>query len=242
MSPKKPSKKGKKTKETAEEEKAGPSQMQVVASCDSTGVTVINEADGMHLEEGTVEVAYINISEGMMLDEIEAIEPSIIDDDGTRQSWEFEALEIEDETSLESEVYELHQMQPAPVDEPVDEEQAATANDFLAGKITFQDFITRVEGEDEAKEGDSSDDEDPIDSSKPPVKEPEHAPAEEVVTSKKGKSLKTNKPKIVESAIHPNSGEISVPKTSSSPRKGPPKPKKGVRIMKKLPGTLLGNF
>lgn len=214
--------------------------MQVVASCDSTGVTVINE-DAINLDEGLVEVAYINISEDMMLDEIEGIETSTVDDEGTRQSWEFETLEIdEDETSLESEGFDQQQHTA----EPADEEQIAVTSDFLAGKISFQDFITRVEGEGDGqtKTEDFSDDDDDVTDSKQDD-DPDYAP-EPRGTSKKGKSLKA-KPNVVESTIFPTVEGGSTPIRSSvkptSPKKASTKPKKaGPRVLKRLPANLLG--
>lgn len=209
--------------------------VQVVASCDSTGVTVINE-DAAGLEEGLVEVAYINISEAMMLDEIEAIETSAVDDDGTRQSWEFEALEIEDEGGeSDGDVTNVCD----------DEEQMAVTNDYLTGKISFQDFITRVEGADGTqKHGDErSDEDDHEDPGGSQDDDPDYVPEEEELskTSRKGKNLK-HKPHIVESPIAHARGSPSSKgrKPSGSPKKVKKIRKPGSRHPKKLPANLLG--
>lgn len=209
------------------------SHVQVVASCDNEGVTVINEdaSTSMALEEGLVEVAYINISEAMMLDEIEGIETSTMDDDTTRQSWEFGALEIEEDIALSEE-------EAVTVNERDDEEQIAVTNAYLAGKISFQDFITRVEGPKNPEE--TSDIEENDDNNMSTEEDPEYIPPppEPKEKKSKGKSLK-GKPVIVESAIIPSSGEI--PKSSKSPQKKVKKTRKlGPKINKKLPANLLG--
>lgn len=201
---------------------AGP-DVQVVASCSNEGVTVINEdaSTSMGLEEGLVEVAYINISEAMMLDEIEDIEISAMDDDTTRQSWEFGAVEIEDE-AVESDV----------------EEQTAVTNAYLAGEISFQDFITQVEGLKNPKDtcDIEENDEDIISTEE----DPEYVPPPVEPKKSKGKSLK-GKPIIVESTIIPSSGEI--PNSSKpSKRKMNPARKLGPKSSKKLPANLLGMF
>jgi hypothetical protein len=74
--------------------------VQVVASCDSSGVTFINEGTPLHLaENGLYEIAYINNSEEDMVSELELIESVNNDDESSRQSFpdHYEVEEVGDE-------------------------------------------------------------------------------------------------------------------------------------------------
>jgi len=132
------------------------SDVQVVASCDSSGVTFVNEETPLHLaENGLYEIAYINISEEDMVSELELMESVNNDDDSSRQSFpdHFEVEEVDDSDDDEAANADDADLPNA------DEEQIAITNDFLTGKISFQDFITRVENSDDSESGmeDSSD-------------------------------------------------------------------------------------
>ncbi len=207
----------------------GNAHVQVVASCDNEGATVINEeaSNSTALKEGLIEVVYINISESMMLDEIEGIETSTIDDDTTRHSWEYGALEIEEEATLSEEEAVT-----------MNEENITVTNAYLAGQMSFQDFIIQVEGSNYLE--DTSDIEENDENIMSTEEDPEHIPPHIESRKSKGKSLE-GKPVIVESAIIPSSGEI--PKLSEPSKK---KMKKihqlGPKINKKLPANLLGIF
>jgi hypothetical protein len=128
---------------------------QVVASCDSSGVTFINEETPLQLSEnGLYEIAYINISEEDMVSELEQLE-SVNDDDSSMQSF-LEQYGIEEVYDSDAEPANAHD---ADLTNVIDEEQIAITNDFLTGKMSFQDFITRVEDDSESGMEDSDDDE-----------------------------------------------------------------------------------
>ena len=75
--------------------------MQILASCDESGQVVINESVSFVLEEGPVEVAYINIDEDNVLGELEGLEIIQNEDESSRQS--FENGEVEFEFMVQSE-------------------------------------------------------------------------------------------------------------------------------------------
>ncbi len=166
------------------------SDVQVVASCDSSGVTFINEETPLHLaENGLYEIAYINISEEDMVSELELMESVNNDDDSSRQSFpdHFEVEEVDDSDDDEAANADDADLPNA------DEEQIAITNDFLTGKISFQDFITRVENSDDSESGmeDSSDSDNEEKALEKNRKDPEYFPEDissKVQTKRKLKS------------------------------------------------------
>jgi hypothetical protein len=226
--------------ESREEEKLPQplSEIQVVASCDSSGVTFINEETPLHLSEnGLYEIAYINISEEDMVSELELLESSNNDDDSSRQSFpeHYDVEEVEDSDDTE----------PGNTDdadlENADEEQIAITNDFLTGKMSFQDFITRVEYSDDDSESgmEDSDDEEALENKKT---DPEYKP-EGISKAKNKRKLKSSEQK--ETGAVPRA-KANVAGCSSmdfphQPPTSPVKKRKCIRVMKRLPANLLGN-
>ena len=193
---------------------------QILASCDSSGVTIIHEETPLSLEEnGTVEISYINISEDVMVSELELFNATDqIEDDCSRQSSEIYDDEVED---LEGDA---------------DEEHKAITNDYLSGKISFKDFITRVETSDDVDSSEeilSDEDEDePWDLKDDPDFVPPSAKAATSKRSSKTKSLSAVK-------VPASSQESDKTKSSLQSSTTAKKPKQ-IRTMKKLPANLLG--
>jgi len=220
------------------------SDVQVVASCDSSGVTFINEETPLHLaENGLYEIAYINISEEDMVSELELMESVNNDDDSSRQSFpdHFEVEEVDDSDDDEAANADDADLPNA------DEEQIAITNDFLTGKISFQDFITRVENSDDSESGmeDSSDsDNEEKALEKKNRKDPEYFPEDissKVQTKRKLKSSEQKEsgaPKLKRNVAGGSSITFSQQPTSSPVKKK----KSSTRVMKKLPANLLGEL
>ena len=202
---------------------------QIVASCDSgTGVTIINE-DALNLtEDELVEVSYITVSEETMINELETLEIITNDDDGSRQSW------IQEDDYGSEELYEDEEeeeiLENQEKEFTVDKVQCAVADDYLSGKITFHEFITKVDGTEETEQDEemSSDVEDDLAEEGPNEEDPDYMPDEEMsdVQSRKKHIADTFK------------------STSSSPTKSKSNrgKKSGVRCTRKLPANLRGTI
>ena len=108
--------------------------MQILASCDESGQVVINESVSFVLEEGPVEVAYINIDEDNVLGELEGLEIIQNEDESSRQS--FENGEVEFEFMVQSE--EAY-AEPAEEEQDLNQKIEVT-NNYLEGKLSFQQF------------------------------------------------------------------------------------------------------
>lgn len=209
-------------------------EVQVVASCDSSGVTFINEETPLHLSEnGLYEIAYINISEEDMVSELELLE-SVNDDDSSRQSFpeHFEVEEVEDSDYAE----------PGNADDAdlTNAEQIAITNDFLTGKMSFQDFITRVEDDSESGMEDSDDEEEALENNED---DPEYFP-EGISKAKTKRKLKSSEQKEI-GAVSKAKENVTGCSSMSFSRQPPTSPvkkrKSSARVMKRLPANLLGN-
>lgn len=205
-------------------------QVQLLASCDSSGVTFIHEDTPLNIEEnGLVEISYINISEDVMVSEFDLHSSMIIEDDNSRQSSEnFEVEDVDDFDDL---------------DLNVDEEQKTITNDFLEGKISFQEFINKVECSEDAQSSieelsDESEDESSLNQSS---KDPDYLP-EGFKFQTKPKHFKTKSSKefqpVQENAISAERNQTS--KIQDFAGTQIKKSKRSTRVMKRLPANLLG--
>lgn len=203
-------------------------QVQLVASCDSSGVTFIHEDTPLNIEEnGLVEISYINISEDV-ISEFGLHNSIVNDDDNSRQSSEnFDQVEDVDDFD--------------DADLNVDEEQKAITNDFLAGKISFQDFINRVECSEDVQSSieDSSEEDEDEASQNQNRKDPDYLP-DGFKLQAKHKTLKTMCPKELpqENHLSAERNQSKLQDSTGSPIK---KTKRNTRVMKRLPANLLGN-
>jgi hypothetical protein len=210
---------------------------QVVASCDSSGVTFINEETPLQLSEnGLYEIAYINISEEDMVSELEQLE-SVNDDDSSMQSFP-EQYEIEEVDDSDAEPANAHD---ADLTNVIDEEQIAITNDFLTGKMSFQDFITRVEDDSESGMEDSDDDEEEEELEN--KDDPEYIPevAFKITTKRKLRDSEQKETGAISKAKENVAGSSSMSFSHQPPTSSAKKRRTGPRAMKKLPANLLGN-
>ena len=209
---------------------------QVVASCDSSGVTFINEETPLQLSEnGLYEIAYINISEEDMVSELEQLE-SVNDDDSSMHSFP-EQYEIEEVDDSDAEPANAHD---ADLTNVIDEEQIAITNDFLTGKMSFQDFITRVEDDSDSGMEDSDDDEEEELENKD---DPEYIPevTSKITTKRKLRSSNEKETGAISKAKVTGAGSSSTSSSHHPPTSPAKKRRTGPRAMKKLPANLLGN-
>ena len=209
------------------------SKVQVVASCDSSGITYVNDETPLNLEDGIVEISYINISEDAMVSEIELLDSATNDDDSSRQSFD----NFEGESDSGDDTTDAADMNP-------DEEQIAITNDFLSGKISFQDFITRVEYSDNSQSTveDSSDsdanDEEVLKSNE---NDPDYFP--EITKSQPKNLFKLGKKRETSSLPKGNFSFASSSQSSCQQAASPFKKKKtSTRVMRRLPANLLGIY
>lgn len=203
------------------------SRAHVVASCDDSGVTFIHGETPLQIEEnGLVEISYINITEDVIVSELGLLDSVGTDDDNSGHSYEnCEAEEGDDNDHI---------------DLNVDEDQKAITNDFLSGKISFQDFISRVESSDDVQSSDEDSSENEENLSEDQNKnDPDYLPEnlktkakypKRSVSSKRNISLQA---RSQESSNQPQILEVS----PQSPVK---QFKKVTRLAKKLPANLLG--
>lgn len=199
---------------------------QVVASCDSgTGETIIHE-DTLNLrEDELVEVSYITITEEAMINELETLDIVTNDDEGSRQSW---IQEDDYNTDDDDEEYEEGPPKNSEKEEfTVDQVQCAVADGYLSGKITFHEFITKVDGTEETEQDEeiSSDVEDDLVQEGPDREDPDYTPDEEM------SEVQSRKKHITE--IFKSASTFTKSKTNRA-KKG------GVRSTRKLPANLRG--
>ncbi len=209
------------------DEECALSKAQIVASCDSSGVTFVNEDTPLNLEDGLVEISYINISEDVMVSELGLLDPITNDDDSSRQS--SENFEVESDSGDDTDVNP-------------DEEQIAITNDFLSGKISFQDFITRVEcSEDSQSSVEDSSDVDDEEMSENKIHDPDYFPQNQKFQPNRLFKLgnkRENNPALSENsplAVVSNQSSGSYPVSTT-------KNKKVIRVMRRLPANLLGKY
>ena len=211
---------------------------QVVASCDSSGATFINEESPLQLSEnenGLYEIAYINISEEDMISELEQLE-SVNDDDSSMQSF-LEQYEIEEVDDSDAEPANAHD---ADLTNVIDEEQIAITNDFLTGKMSFQDFITRVEDDSDSGMEDSDDEEEELENKDDPEYIPEVT--SKITTKCKLRSSEQKETSVISKAKENVACSSSMSFSHQPPTSSPAKKRRtGPRAMKKLPENLLGN-
>jgi hypothetical protein len=213
--------------------------VQVVASCDSSGVTFINEGTPLHLaENGLYEIAYINISEEDMISELELMESVNNDDDSSRQSFpdHYEVEEVDDDGPANTDDADL--LNP-------DEEQIAITGGYLEGIVSFQDFMTRVENSDGSESGmeDSSDTDDEEEALERNQNDPEYLPEGSSKVQAKQK-LKSSEHKGSGALIPESKGNFaggSSTSFSQQPPTTPVKKRKCTRVTKRLPANLQGN-
>ena len=206
--------------------------MQILASCDESGQVVINESVSFVLEEGPVEVAYINIDEDNVLGELEGLEIIQNEDESSRQS--FENGEVEFEFMVQSE--EAY-AEPAEEEQDLNQKIEVT-NNYLEGKLSFQQFLAMVENSNEDKsesEGESDQgvsDEEDLHSKDDPDYVPEGF---------KPKILKSTK-KLIESDSDADEEEEEPDhrKTKAQPESHPRGRRKGQKIVRRLPPALQG--
>lgn len=213
------------------EDECIPPQVLVVASCDSSGITYVNEDTRLNLDDnGLVEISYINIPEDVVVTDIGLLDSVNNEDDSSRQSSEL-CFEIED--TIDSFEISNH----------VDVEQVAITNDFLSGKITFKDFISKVECSEEdqssLEELSDSEEENILDCR---TKDPDFIP-----TCSRFKASKCNfnqskqRDSIVEGASSVSSF-VTGPSYQENVTQSLRKRKNSTpRVMRKLPPNLLGN-
>ena len=205
-------------------------ECQVVASCDSaTGVTVVHEDSTLTLDDAAlVEVSIINISGDALQREIEDLDTvSYGDDEESRES--FGNVGVEEEEDDDFDLYSEE-------DEPGNSihVQPNMADDYFAGKITFHDFISAVNGTEPEQGEDGSDDEDPVDSESDLDYEPE-----ETRRHHKKELSNTDSSKLQSNTSALKQQTSSTFKASSSPTKSKSKGKKtAVRYSRKLPQNL----
>lgn len=131
----------------------------VLASCDDSGVTVINEGACFSFEDGPVEVAYINIDEDMMLAELADDQAALsCDEDETRSSRMSSRLSSRMSTMAQIDYEEENGDSDSEIRNcsPKDlENQVEIFNNFCEGKLTFKEFLTTVESEEESEDNDN---------------------------------------------------------------------------------------
>jgi hypothetical protein len=167
-----------------------------------------------------------------MKSELELLESINNDEDSSRQ--------IFPEQYYVEEVYDSDNAEPGNTDyadlENADEEQIAITNNFLTGKMSFQDFITRVEYSNDLEE---SHDEEALENKKI---YPEYFP-EGISKAKTKRKLKSSEQ--LETGAVPrakaNVASCSCMDFPHQPPTSPVKKIKCVRVMKRLPANLLGN-
>ena len=217
----------------------------VLASCDDTGVTVINEDACFTFEDGPVEVAYINLDEEMMLSDAGNNEDGTSGGDDTRSSMQSSENPGLDFMDCESDYEVSNNFDTANL-----EIQVAVTNNFFEGKLTFQEFLTTVESEDENDiENESSDEEREKDVNVSIEDDPDYLPSKKG-ESHTGKLLKTVKGKTQKHSVQRTAGNNSENESSVSnlPKKKNISPAKvkgrkyGQKVIKRLPPALQGNL
>jgi len=220
----------------------------VLASCDDSGVTVINEEACFSFEDGPVEVAYINIDEDMMLAELvdEQVVLSGDEDTSSRMS-----------SRLSSRMSSIAEPDYAEENEDSDsgsktstpqeiENQVEIFNNFCEGKLSFKEFLTTVESEEESEDkeneilADSGKEDEPEDEAM--ESDPDYTPREAGYSgSSKSSVVKSTKGTKQNKVANPNMNTTDSPKQSNFQ---PPKTrgrKHGQKIIKRLPPALQGN-
>lgn len=222
----------------------------VLASCDDSGVTIINEDACFSFEDGPVEVAYINIDEDMMLAELVNDQEVLSCDEDTRSSRISSRLSSRRSSFVELDYPEDNGDSDSDVRTctPKElEDQVEIFNNFCEGKLSFKEFLTTVESGEESEDkeneilADSGKEEENEDETVD--SDPDYTPMEcgypgpsKSNTAKTFRATKQNK--VVDS-------HISTPGSQKQSSSKAPKTrgrKHGQKIVKRLPPALQGNF
>ena len=136
----------------------------IVASCDESGITTINEEasiNSINFEDGPVEVTYINVDEDSMLAEFANLNAASNYEDSSAEN---SLLGFENDPTEDYPDYDFT-LEPEAAAEgglAIDlEQKKVVTNDYFEGKLSFHEFLAIVEGSEDEKsesEDDESDD------------------------------------------------------------------------------------